>query len=79
MSVQRWYAVEAHRHGKGGWARRGPVHPSRLHARQWARSRKWLELGEAVNGSRQVVYRIVEVDAESARVPNHMIRSEEDR
>lgn len=35
--MQRWYQLESHRHGKGRWARVGPVHPSREHAKSWAR------------------------------------------
>lgn len=59
MTAQRWYAVEAHRHGKGQWARRGAKFPARILATGWAESQGWVPVEDAVNGSGQVVYRLV--------------------
>jgi len=66
VTAQRWYAVEAHRHGKGRWTRYGPQFPSREHAKAWARGRGYVPREEAVNGSRQAVYRVIEIDGRAA-------------
>ena len=62
-SAQRWYAVETHVHGKGRWLRSGrKPFPSRIEAEAWARNRGFITRKEAVNGARQAIFRIVEVE-----------------
>ena len=57
--LRRWYRVEYHRHGKGGWRASGRRFDSRILAEAWARNRRMIPVEDAVNGSRWIVYRIV--------------------
>lgn len=66
LPPQRWYQAEAHRHGKGRWERRGPVHESKHQAHAWAVGQGWLPHGHAENGSRDMVYRVIEVKVQVA-------------